>query len=88
MARLSDTLLVILSTASRRNDRGVDLPTSVTVARRGACIEAHLKAVWVKLVIKLLLHDVNEIENRSPFCVSRREPIDNQSPCNDEGVSR
>jgi hypothetical protein len=31
MARLSDTQLVILSTASRRNDRGVDLPTNVTV---------------------------------------------------------
>jgi len=30
MARLTDTQLVILSSASRRNDRGVDLPTSVT----------------------------------------------------------
>ena len=30
MASLSDTQLVILSTASRRNDRGVDLPTNVT----------------------------------------------------------
>ena len=30
MARLTDTQLVILSTASRRNDRGVDLPTTVT----------------------------------------------------------
>jgi hypothetical protein len=30
MARLTDTQLVILSTASRRNDRGVDLPTDVT----------------------------------------------------------
>src|SRR5262245_26472977 len=30
MARLPDTQLVILSTASRRNDRGVDLPTNVT----------------------------------------------------------
>jgi hypothetical protein len=29
MARLTDTQLVILSTASRRNDRGVDLPTNV-----------------------------------------------------------
>ena len=28
--RLTDTQLVILSTASRRNDRGVDLPTNVT----------------------------------------------------------
>ena len=30
MARLTDTQLAILSTASRRNDRGVDLPTNVT----------------------------------------------------------
>src|SRR5215472_14829808 len=30
MARLTDTQLVILSTASRRHDRGVDLPTNVT----------------------------------------------------------
>ena len=30
MARLTDTQLVILSTGSRRNDRGVDLPTNVT----------------------------------------------------------
>ena len=30
MARLTDTQLVILSTASRRNDRAVDLPTNVT----------------------------------------------------------
>jgi len=30
MARFTDTQLVILSTASRRNDRGVDLPTNVT----------------------------------------------------------
>ena len=30
MARLTDTQLVILSTASGRNDRGVDLPTNVT----------------------------------------------------------
>jgi hypothetical protein len=30
MAKLTDTQLVILSTASRRNDRGVDLPTNVT----------------------------------------------------------
>jgi len=31
MAKLTDTQLVILSSASRRNDRGVDLPTNVTV---------------------------------------------------------
>ena len=30
MARLTDTQLVILSSASRRDDRGVDLPTNVT----------------------------------------------------------
>ena len=58
------------------------------LARRGTCIEAHVEAVWMKLVVKLLLYDVYEVKNRSPFCVSRREPIDNRSPCNDEGVSR
>jgi hypothetical protein len=31
MARLTDTQLVILSAATQRNDRGVDLPTNVTV---------------------------------------------------------
>src|SRR6266516_5543954 len=31
MARLTDTQLIILSSASLRNDRGVDLPTNVTV---------------------------------------------------------
>src|SRR5215813_13688500 len=30
MARLTNTQIVILSTASRRNDRGVDLPANVT----------------------------------------------------------
>src|SRR5438132_11826782 len=30
MSKLTDTQLVILSTASRRNDRGVDLPTNIT----------------------------------------------------------
>jgi hypothetical protein len=30
MSRLSDTQLVILSSASRRHDRGVDLPANVT----------------------------------------------------------
>ena len=30
MSKLTDTQLVILSTASRRDDRGVDLPTNVT----------------------------------------------------------
>ena len=30
MATLADTQLVILSSASRRDDRGVDLPTNVT----------------------------------------------------------
>jgi hypothetical protein len=31
MSRLTDTQLVILSSASRRHDRGVDLPANVTV---------------------------------------------------------
>jgi hypothetical protein len=50
MARLTDTQLVILSTASRRNDRGVDLPTNVTV-------EAVRKAVD-KLIGTGLLEEV------------------------------
>ena len=50
MARLTDTQLVILSTASRRNDRGVDLPAKVTV-------EALRKAVD-KLIRTGLLDEV------------------------------
>jgi hypothetical protein len=50
MARLTDTQLVILSTASRRNDRGVDLPTNVTG-------EAVRKAVG-KLIRTGLLEEV------------------------------
>ena len=51
MARLTDTQLVILSTASRRDDRGVDLPTNVTV-------EAVRKAVD-KLIHTGLLEEVH-----------------------------
>ena len=51
MAGLSDTQLVILSTASRRNDRGVDLPGNVTV-------EAVRKAVD-KLIRAGLLEEVH-----------------------------
>src|SRR5262249_56733510 len=50
MARLTDTQLVILSSASRRDDRGVDLPTNVTV-------EAVRKAVD-KLIRTGLLEEV------------------------------
>jgi Protein of unknown function (DUF3489) len=50
MARLTDTQLVILSTASQRNDSGVDLPTNVTG-------EALRKAV-VKLIRAGLLEEV------------------------------
>jgi hypothetical protein len=50
MARLTDTQLVILSTASRRNDCGVDLPTNVTA-------EAVRKAVD-KLIRTGLLEEV------------------------------
>src|SRR6266550_753943 len=50
MARLTDTQLVILSTASRRNDRGVDLPANVTA-------EAVRKAVD-KLIRAGLLEEV------------------------------
>ena len=51
MARLTDTQLVILSSASRRDDRGVDLPTNVTV-------EAVRKAVD-KLIHTGLLEEVH-----------------------------
>src|SRR5262247_3977066 len=50
MARLTDTQLVILSSASRRDDRGVDLPTNVTA-------EALRKAVD-KLIGTGLLEEV------------------------------
>ena len=50
MARLTDTQLVILSSASRRDDRGVNLPTNVTV-------EAIRKAVD-KLIRTGLLEEV------------------------------
>ena len=50
MAKLTDTQLVILSSASRRNDRGVDLPANVTV-------EALRKAVD-KLIRTGLLEEV------------------------------
>jgi hypothetical protein len=47
MAKLTDTQLVILSTASRRNDRGVDLPTSVTgEALRKAWISSSALGCW------------------------------------------
>jgi hypothetical protein len=50
MSKLTDTQLVILSTASRRNDRGVDLPTNITA-------EAVRKAVG-KLIRTGLLEEV------------------------------
>ena len=50
MAKLTDTQLVILSSASRRDDRGVDLPTNVTG-------EAVCKAVD-KLICTGLLEEV------------------------------
>ena len=51
MSKLTDTQLVILSTASLRNDRGVDLPTNVTA-------EAVRKAVD-KLIRTGLLEEVH-----------------------------
>jgi hypothetical protein len=50
MSRLTDTQLVILSSASQRNDRGVDLPANITV-------EALRKAVH-KLIHAGLLEEV------------------------------
>src|SRR5262245_7510652 len=61
MASLTDTQLVILSTASRRNDRGVDLPGNVTV-------EADRKAVD-KLIRARLLEEVRA--NGSPLAWRR-----------------
>src|SRR5262245_12456462 len=47
MAKLTDTQLVILSTASRRNDRGVDLPGNVRVeAVRNAWISSSALGCW------------------------------------------
>ena len=40
MSRLTDTQLVILSSASRRNDRGVDLPAKVTGEAIRKAVEA------------------------------------------------
>jgi hypothetical protein len=44
MSRLTDTQLVILSTASRRNDRGVDLPTNVADEAVGKAVDKLIHA--------------------------------------------
>jgi hypothetical protein len=44
MARLTETQLVILSTASRRNDRGVDLPTNVTAEALREAVDRLIRA--------------------------------------------
>jgi hypothetical protein len=61
MARLTDTQLVILSSASRRHDCGVDLPANVTG-------EAVRKAVD-KLIRAGLLEEVRA-NGRAGSCVS------------------
>src|SRR5215471_14462402 len=44
MSKLTDTQLVILSSASRRNDRGVDLPTNVTGEALRKAVEKLIRA--------------------------------------------
>ena len=44
MSRLTDTQLVILSSASRRNDRGVDLPANVTDEAVGKAVHKLIHA--------------------------------------------
>src|SRR5262249_32276879 len=44
VARLTDTQLVILSSASRRNDRGVDLPTNVTAEAVRKAVDRLIRA--------------------------------------------
>ena len=44
MSRLTDTQLVILSSASRRNDRGVDLPANVTDEAVGKGVHKLIRA--------------------------------------------
>jgi hypothetical protein len=44
MSRLTDTQLVILSSGSRRNDRGVDLPANVTVEAIRKAVDRLIRA--------------------------------------------
>ena len=44
MSRLTDTQLVILSSASRRNDHGVDLPANVTVEALRKAVDKLIRA--------------------------------------------
>src|SRR5262249_21490644 len=71
MARLTDTQLVILSSASRRNDRGVDLPGNVTG-------EALRKAVD-KLIRTGLLEEVHA--NGSLLAWRRDAEAGPMAPC-------
>jgi hypothetical protein len=50
MSRFSDTQLVILSSASRRNDRGVDLPANVTHEAVRKAVEKLIRAGLVEEV--------------------------------------
>jgi hypothetical protein len=44
MSKLTDTQLVILSSALRRNDRGVDLPANVTGEAVGKAVDKLIRA--------------------------------------------
>src|SRR5262245_66101375 len=50
MARLTDTQLVILSSASRRNDRGVDMPAHVTGEALRKAVDKLIRAGLLEVV--------------------------------------
>ena len=62
MSRLTDTQRIILSSASRRNDRGVDLPANVTG-------EALRKAVD-KLIRARLLEEVRDLRGSTSWRIT------------------
>jgi hypothetical protein len=66
MAKLTDTQLVILSSASRRDDRGVDLPANVTG-------EAVCKAV--DKLIALGCWKRSALGGRAPFPSAAVRPV-------------
>ena len=57
------------------------------LARSRTGIEANVKAVRVQLVVKLLLYDVNELEECRPFGARCTEPVTDHTPRDDERVS-
>ena len=57
------------------------------LARSSTGIEAYVEAVRVQLVVKLLLYDVNELEECRPFGARCTEPVTDHTPRDDERVS-